>query len=170
MQTALHCLTPAKLRYRRSELNTNGFLDFEQAPIRLRRRIQATKRCLDPVYFLIAYRYRLIRDSDDAVPGKYQILPIGYEYMIGNHQQREILVFHWHPGQRSHEHDPHVHIGSAIIDAGSSDIGKTFSRFHIPTGHISITQVVRLLLTDFNVVPNRQDWEAVLAGALSVDT
>jgi hypothetical protein len=74
------------------------------------------------------------------------------------------------PDRPSHEHEPHVHIGSAIIDVGSSDIGKTFSRFHIPTGHISIAQVVRLLLTDFNVVPNRQDWEAALAGILSPDT
>lgn len=112
----------------------------------------------------IAHRYRVVLESDDESSGTYRVIPVGYAYTISNHQHREIIVFHWHPGQRSHEHDPHIHIGSVVIDSDSIDTGKTFSRFHIPTGHVSIVQIVRLLLTDFNVVPNRQNWEAVLDG------
>lgn len=170
LQAALHCLTPVKLRLRHAELDVSGLLNFEQSPnIELRRRIQVSGQRLEPVYFGVAHRYRIIRDPSDAMSDLYRVIAGGYQYTISNHHQREVITYHWHPGQRSREHGPHVHIGSAVIDSDSSDIGKTFSRFHIPTGYISIAQVVRLMLTDFNVVPNRQDWQAVLAGLLPAD-
>ena len=136
----------------------------------LRRRNPSSNQRLDPIYLLIHQHYGIVVTSQENEPRSYRIVTGGYSYVIQSNQHREIIAFHWHPRQRSHEHDPHVHIGSAVIDADSSDIGKTFSRFHIPTGHISIAQVVRLLLTDFNVVPNRQDWEAMLAGLLPAET
>ena len=163
IQSALHCITPTKLRYRRVELNVNGVLDTEQSPVQLRRRDRVSGTRLDPVNLLAINRYRVVRGPDALGSEGYQIIPTSYEYTILNDQLREVIAFHWHPGQRSHEHNPHIHIGSIMVDSGSTDFGRAFSRFHIPTGHIAIAQVVRLLLTDFNVVPNRQDWESVLS-------
>lgn len=168
IQAVLHCVTPAKLWRRHAEANVNGVLNFEHSPhVELRRRIQDTGQRFERVNFLVMHRYRIVRYADSPESEGYRVISTGYEYTVSNYQQREILAFHWHPGQRSHEHDPHVHIGSAVIDSASSDIGKVFSRFHIPTGHVSIAQVVRLLLTDFKVVPNRQDWEATFARLLA---
>lgn len=90
----------------------------------------------------------------------------GYSYAVRDHRQREILAFHWHPDRRSHEQDPHIHIGSGIVDSSAGDLGKVFSRFHIPTGHMVLARVVRMLITEFSVVPNRQDWETVIGRLL----
>jgi hypothetical protein len=87
---------------------------------------------------------------------------VSYQYVISDQQQRELLAFHWHPEGVSAERDPHVHIGSGIIDSGAGDLGKVFSNFHVPTGHVPLGRVVRMLVTEFDVVPNRQDWDAVL--------
>lgn len=107
--------------------------------------------------------------SSPSEPRDYLVITDGYSYVIRDREQREILAFHWHPGQRSAVNAPHLHVGSAILDSQSGDLGKAFSRFHIPTGHISIAQVVRLLATEFNVVPNRQDWEAILGRLLMAE-
>lgn len=171
LQAALHCVTPARLQSTPSDLNVIELLKFpDSRGAELRRRDSINGERLDVVYLVIHQHFGIEVTAGVNQPRTYRVVTNGYEYMILNRQQREVLAFHWHPGQRSHEHDPHVHIGSAVVDSGSSDIGKTFSRFHIPTGHISIAQVVRLLLTDFGVVPNRQDWEVTLAGLLTSDT
>ncbi|MDQ3512381.1 MAG: hypothetical protein M3462_01765 [Chloroflexota bacterium] len=33
---------------------------------------------------------------------------------------------------------------------------------HLPTGQVTLTQVVRLLITGFGVEPRRPDWETIL--------
>jgi hypothetical protein len=144
------------------------FPDSRGAELRRRDPVNGERR--DPVYLVIHQHFGIEVKTAVSQPRTYKAMTTGYEYMILNRQQREIVVFHWHPGQRSHEHSPHVHLGSAVVDVNSSDIGKTFSRFRIPTGHVSVAQVVRLLLTDFNVVPNRQDWESVLGAILPAHT
>lgn len=164
LQAALHCVTPAKLQRGVAELDTVELLTFLDTPsVELKRQESVSGQRLESVYLLVHQRYG-VATVPGGDPRQYRVITQGYNYVIRNRRQREIVAFHWHPGERSHEHDPHVHIGSVVIDANSSDMGKAFSRFHIPTGHISVAQVVRLLLTDFNVVPNRQDWEAILDG------
>jgi hypothetical protein len=37
------------------------------------------------------------------------------------------------------------------------------SRLHIPTGRVSFEQVVRFLVDDLEVVPQRHDWRDVIA-------
>ena len=53
-----------------------------------------------------------------------------------------------------------------IVDPDASDFGKPFSRFHIPTGQMALARVVRMLITEFNVIPNRQDWDSVISQLL----
>jgi hypothetical protein len=122
---------------------------------------------LPPVYFRIDQHITTLLASAPKEPRQYRIATLGYNYAILNQRFREILSFHWHPEQRSPEHEPHLHVGSAIIDVDAADFGKGFSGMHIPTGKIALAQVVRMLLTEFNVVPNRQDWDATLRRLLA---
>lgn len=166
LQAALHCVTPAKLRRGISDHTGIEMLTLFEAPtVELRRRDSDTGERFEPVSLLVHHHYRVI--TEDSDPRQYRVVTAGYSYAIRNQQQREILTFHWHPGRRSHEQEPRLHVGSAILDSSASDIGKGFSSFHIPTGYILLARVVQLLLTEFQVIPNRQDWESTLVQLLA---
>lgn len=163
IQVALHCVTPAKLKRGAARPEITQLLTTADEPtIELKRRNPESSQRLDSVYLFVSQYYRIIPVAQAGVSRSYRVSTVGYSYEIRNSLQQEIVAFHWHPGQRSHEDEPHIHVGSAILDSKSSDLGKVFSTFHIPTGPISLAQVVRLLLRDFNVVPNRRDWEETL--------
>ena len=166
-QAALHCVTAAKLQRGTSETETIGVLTFLGVQFaELRRRGDDDQR-LEPITLGVDVHYQVFAEHYD--PRQYRVVTVGYRYAISTAQQREIIAFHWHPARRSHEQNPHLHVGSAVVDVSRSDFGRTFSRFHIPTGHMPLSRVVRMLITEFDVVPNRQDWEAVLYRLLEAD-
>ena len=134
--------------------------------VRLRRFDSFNGLPLPAIHFRVDHHVSTMLMSTDGDVRRYQVILRGYRYGILDQQQREIVTFHWHPGRRSHEHDPHLHVGSVIVDPDASSFGKPFSRFHIPTGQMALARVVRMLITEFNVVPNRQDWEAVIGRLL----
>jgi hypothetical protein len=39
------------------------------------------------------------------------------------------------------------------------------TKLHIPTGRVSVEAVVRLAIEEFDVVPQRDDWEAVITAS-----
>lgn len=45
---------------------------------------------------------------------------------------------------------------------GASDPGTESSSLHIPTERVAFALLVRRLITEFQVVPNRRDWERAL--------
>jgi hypothetical protein len=160
VQVALHCVTPAKLWRAPTASDGPRILTFENPPrIELRRRRADSGHRLDPVHLYVLIGYRIITSSSS----QRRVVTVSYQYVISDQQQRELLAFHWHPEGISVERDPHVHIGPGIVNAGAGDLGKVFSNIHIPTGHVPLARVVRMLITEFGVEPNRQDWDAVLS-------
>lgn len=171
LQAALHCVTSVILQYSADEPGAREILRVVTPPgAELRRRDQASGAHLASVYLRIDHHISTLLDSARDEPRRYRIATLGYNYAVLDQQYREILSFHWHPGQRSHEYEPHLHVGSAVIDADVPEFGKTFSRMHIPTGQVSLARVVRMLLTDFQVMPNRQDWDVVLGRLVGSET
>ena len=75
----------------------------------------------------------------------------------------ELIGYHWHPVGRGTESipDPHLHVYAETTRLA----GKYLSKLHLLTGHMPLADVVKLLLTDFDVRPRRADWPAVLAGS-----
>lgn len=71
---------------------------------------------------------------------------------------REIVAYHWHPEGRSHETEPHLHLG-----AGAGSLRPELSRAHLPTARIAVQDVLRLAVEAFDVRPRRRDWADVLA-------
>ncbi len=85
------------------------------------------------------------------------VMGTGYRYAIIDADGRDVLEYHWHPVGQSPIVTPHLHIGHGAM-AARPEIGDT----HLPTGHVSISDILRMLIRDFFVTHRRDDWESVL--------
>ena len=88
-----------------------------------------------------------------------------FQYRLLDHDERELLVYHWQPGSgfRGPDH-PHLHVSASLsaqisaIDRQTIDLDKV----HLATGRVSLASVVRMLITEFRVAPHRHDWAETL--------
>jgi hypothetical protein len=75
--------------------------------------------------------------------------------VLGN--DRELLAYHWNPTGPEQKRFPHLHL-SAAAEVGN----RALTRAHIPTGEVSLGDVVRLFIEELGVRPRRADWRTVL--------
>jgi hypothetical protein len=79
-----------------------------------------------------------------------------YEYRLLDHDQTELLVYHWQPGPEFQGPDsPHLHISAALqaqIDA-VTNLRIDLDRRHVTTGRVSLEGIVRMLITEFGIAP-----------------
>lgn len=89
---------------------------------------------------------------------------MSYESRLLDREEREILAFHWHPVGLSHVTDPHLHLASRLIplDMGRDQDPLALAGIHIPTGFVTLEDVVRLLITEIGIRPRRTDWGDLL--------
>ena len=79
---------------------------------------------------------------------RWQVVTTGYYYTLMDANQREIVGFHWHPVGRSPIVEPHLHLGPG------AQIGyERLHRAHVPTGPVSIQDVLRFAIVDLGVEP-----------------
>lgn len=84
---------------------------------------------------------------------------VAYMYVVGV-DGSAILAFHWHPVGPSPVRTPHLHVG-VDVQVGAVWLGKA----HLPTGAVTLADVLGLVLGEFGVRPLRDDWRTVLAEA-----
>jgi hypothetical protein len=103
-------------------------------------------------------QYRVVQ-TDEKDRGAWKVQTVGYVYTLlePTPPHDEIVAYHWHPASRSAVRYPHLH-----ISAGSGVQRLDIRQAHFPTGRITIGQILRLVVTEFNVRPLRDDWELVL--------
>jgi hypothetical protein len=89
---------------------------------------------------------------------------VDYQHYLLDADQREILAYHWHPTGVSPVTWPHLHLSGRLapLDAGRGQALITIGGMHLPTGHVTLADVVRLLITEFDIRPRRADWAGVL--------
>jgi hypothetical protein len=89
---------------------------------------------------------------------------VSYEYRLLDLDQREIIAFHWHPTGLSNVTDPHLHLSSRLnpIEMGRNQEPLDLVDMHIPTGFVTLEDVVRLLISEFGIAPRRDDWGDLL--------
>jgi hypothetical protein len=105
--------------------------------------------------------YRVIEAP--GVRGPYAIHITGYFYGLDDELGREVISFQWHPQSRSPVTTPHLHLGAG------ARIGRSgLSGSHIPTGRITLEQVLRLAIEDLGVEPLRTDWDSVLSASQTI--
>jgi hypothetical protein len=90
-------------------------------------------------------------------PRRWEVRTAAYVYQFDDPDdpRREIAGFHWHPHVEGLPY-PHVH----ALDAPAST-----QRLHLPTGFITLKDVLLFAVRDFDVRPIRADWQAALEAA-----
>ena len=96
------------------------------------------------------HRYRVIETKDDADRGRWKATTVAYLYDIDD-EVGELLAYHWHPVGHHADPRPHLHIRT---DEGG--------RIWLPAGRVAVEEIIRLLVEQFEVAPQRNDWEQIL--------
>ncbi len=86
-----------------------------------------------------------------------------YRFDLLDREGRESLAYHWHPTGVSPVTLPHLFLSGRLapLDVGRGQEPVALGAMHPTTGPITLTDIVRLLITEFNVEPRRPDWAAV---------
>jgi hypothetical protein len=105
----------------------------------------------------VIQHYRLI--ETERPQGPWQVQTVAYYYTLSElgENPREILGYHWHPQGRSWVTYPHLHL-YAGAEVGRDDVRKA----HLPTGRITLEEVLQLAIKEFGVTPLRDNWEEIL--------
>ena len=124
-------------------------LEFNQGnPARLR----GTSR----LWLFFEQYYRIVHPEISG--NLWAVLEVGYRYRIMDSDHREILAYHWHPVGQSPFISQHLHIGhGAMLER------EELHTAHLPTGYVSLADIIRLLIRDLRVTPRRSDWQSILS-------
>jgi hypothetical protein len=114
-------------------------------------------RSYDRFHLEIHHEFRVVTSTETSRAG---IQPIGYQYELNDAGGNEILAYHYHPMGTSPVTYPHLH-------AGQQDARLAHGKKHLPTGLVTLQQVIHCLITEFDVPPLRQDWADILAAGHS---
>jgi hypothetical protein len=99
-----------------------------------------------------------VRVSQAGEPsGSWYASSVGYYYVLMNRRGAEILGYHWHPIGQSSVTEPHLHLGPGV-GVGNRPTAEA----HLPTGSISLEDVLRLAIASYSVIPRRSDWDSTL--------
>ncbi|MGH2532841.1 MAG: hypothetical protein ACRDJW_11130 [Thermomicrobiales bacterium] len=118
-----------------------------------------------------------MRHSVDVVRAQdgsgWVVRTTSYSYWMYDADGTELVTYQWEPAGRSPVKTPHVHIGKALASGDVPEhIRRRFSRLasaHLPTGLITVTDILRTAIRDFGVEPLRRvpgdsstiDWDGI---------
>lgn len=111
------------------------------------------------VKLLIALRSRTDSHGDG------HLLTVAYSYWLFDRAGNELMLFQWDPDGSSRVTSPHLHIRALtrLNDANLPDepsaklLMQRLARAHVPTGHITLAQVLRMAIDDLGVEPLESD-------------
>lgn len=110
------------------------------------------------LHLSVQMEYEII-ETDVPDRGPWKVSTKRYRYHVVSDDKTEVILFHWLPEGNCSTEDPHLHVGHSQLTPGAVMTRKT----HVPTGRVSLESVIRLLITEFGVIPLRTDWDATLA-------
>lgn len=142
LRRAISCVSRAGIQHggRDYELNAD--------PYALVVRGQRKLRCHPPLSIDIRMQYKIVEASGER--GPYKVKITAYMYIVDDHRGHEVFSYHWQPDAPEVKF-PHLHVEHPHL-----------KKAHFPTSRISIEEVLRLLITDFEVRPLRSDWDTIL--------
>ena len=126
-------------------------------------RPRAIRLSEDPVRLSGAHLLTLtVRYAFDAVsePGSlrasWTTRVASYAYEVQHAGGQMIFAYHWHLAGVSPITFPHLHLGGTLA-------GIDLSKAHLPTGSVTLQDVLRFAILDLGVEPLRDDWPQILA-------
>ena len=78
-----------------------------------------------------------------------------------SHEIKPAIAWHYHPSSPVMG-DPHIH----VYGRGMA-FERTLEKLHIPSERVAFEMVVRFLVDDLGVTPNRADWRDLVEDSLS---
>ncbi|MGH2561244.1 MAG: hypothetical protein ACRDJH_19415 [Thermomicrobiales bacterium] len=112
---------------------------------------------------LLTFRLDYVTRAVDVGTDRFEVSIVGYNFEILDTEEQEILAYHWHPVSISPVAHPHLHLTHRARPFElSSGRRIALAEVHISTGFLTLADIVRLLITEFDVEPRRSDWAAVL--------
>jgi hypothetical protein len=150
MQKTVSCVTgavlkPSKNGYQRSE--KPHVLTFPDDPIALGSE--------ENLALSVRHDYGIVRG--EGLYGRWKVKTTAYYYELQSRSGAEVLSYHWHPESRSPATFPHMHIGTG----SGVEVGGLL-KAHFPTPRMALEDFLRMLIEDFGVQCEREDWENVL--------
>jgi hypothetical protein len=143
--------------------NENLTIRFPGPPVALRAPSGGPRGLLFDVSHVI-----VVDEAPELVPirRRWRVATRMYQYRLLDHDERELLVYHSQPGNEYLGPDhPHVHVAAALtarVNALETESIGLAGR-HLATGRISLEAVIRMLIEEFGVAPQRADWRDTLA-------
>lgn len=157
LEAALACVAQPHFASKPIQVDVPRVFTFQQGTVNLKRIGHQTN-----LHFEFFLGYRIIHERSNRTQGPFWVETESWTYNILNTNRRDLLTYHWTPIDQQHP-DPHLHVGSAILNSSGHELGKGFSKLHIATGLVSIQQIVRMLIEEFDVQPVNDNWEAILS-------
>jgi hypothetical protein len=139
ISVALLCVTEARLTGYTNSLDTVFSLGFRTDPVVVRRAGGSPT-----LFFSFIQRYSIQPIQGSSSRSMYRVQTTYRDYGILDQHHNELISYHWHPRGVSTTTIPHFHVGSTILDTTGHEMGKTFLRLHLPSGHVSIADVARV--------------------------
>lgn len=102
----------------------------------------------------VRHDYRIVRGEGLY---RWKVQTVGYYYELQTEFNAEIIAYHWHPESRSPLVFPHMHIGK-----GSGATVKGLFERHFPTIRMSLEEFLWMLIEDFGVRHEQEDWKKIL--------
>ncbi|MBB5785996.1 hypothetical protein [Jiangella mangrovi] len=155
LQKALSCITNEPLIGRENSRKTGGkrTLTFPGDPAGL--------GGSGGLALTVSFEYEIYKTGDTGKM-KYRCRTHGYKHQIVTDEFAEVILFHWHPGEAEDRaglpQRPHIHMGTELLAAD----GRLTRRNHLPSGRVSLEDVVEFAITDLGVTPLRDDWQTVI--------
>lgn len=115
------------------------------------------------------FTFRAIHDFRIELPGQPRsspIRPVGYHYELRDRNDEEVFAYHLHAVGLSTVTTPHLH-----VPGGTRSV--RLDKRHFVTGYVALPEIIRLLITVFDVPPLRPDWRDVLTtgtGTIQLET
>lgn len=152
VQKTVSCVTrsvlrPSKNGYKPTE--EPHILTFSDDPVSLRHE--------EDFAMSIRHDYRIVR-GEGTLYGRWKVKTVGYYYELLKQPNEEVISYHWHPESNSPLRTPHMHIGSG---SGVTVVGML--KPHYPTPRMALEDFVLMLIKEFGVRYEREDWESVLS-------
>jgi hypothetical protein len=92
---------------------------------------------------------------DPRHDGERKVSTHEYAHTVGGEETLKPQMYSWEWASAEPTY-PHLHLRRS--DPAFAGLGK----LHIPTGRVFYEDVIRFLMKEHGVVPDRDDWEAVL--------
>jgi hypothetical protein len=150
LQRALACVTPTVV-----DVGGGYYPAEEPHRLTLRAGEPVRLRGVARISLSVRMRYRIVEAPGPGGPWNVNI--VAYQHALWDRDGREIVAYHWHPDGESDVITPHVHLGAgaAVGHAGLRDA-------HLPSGLVTLDDVLRLALVNLGAEPLRRDWREVL--------